>query len=194
LAALNDHLRQCCVTARERTCGGNAETVGGRFARDLAAARPVPARPFEACVVGPGSVDKYQTVAFDGNRYTVLQAKPATLDHAPVYRDWVLPRAFVDLCRDLGTRFGVRAGVRQDIRVLQLLARHPLDRVERAVHLVRVRGDPTAAAIAASAERLAGQPPSADDTQMSLAPSALPDLSRFNRLLRSHTPEENPDE
>lgn len=71
LAALNAHLRQCCVTARERTCGGNAETVAVRFDRDRAAALPLPRRPFDACVIDTGAVDKYQTVAFDGNRYGV---------------------------------------------------------------------------------------------------------------------------
>jgi transposase len=245
LAELNDHLRRCCVAAWERTCGPNAETVGVRFERERAAAIPVPARPFEACVIGPGSVDKYQTVAFDGNRYSVprrwafrpvtvkgfvdrvevvadhqvvathrrsygrservldplhflavLQAKPATLDHAPVYRDWALPPAFTDLRREFETRLGTRAGVRHFIRVLQLLARHPLERIERAIQQVRIRGDPDAARIAAQAERLARTPSARpSDTAVSLTPSPLPDLSRFNRLLRSHpTPEEEPDE
>ena len=244
LDELNAHLRRCCLQARDRTCGSNAETVGTRFERDLTAAMPVPARPFEACVLGPGSVDAYQTVAFDGNRYSVprrwafravtvkgfigrveivadhqvvathgrsygrhervldplhflllLDRKPAALDHAPVCRDWVLPPAFADLRRDLETRLGVRAGVRQFIRVLQLLVRHPLDRVERAVHLVRVRGDPTATAVTAAVDRLARSTPTpASETAMSL-PSSVPDLSRFNRLLRSHpNPEEESDE
>jgi transposase len=235
LDELNEHLRRCCVAARERTCGSHAETVGTRFARDLAAALPVPTRPFEACVIGPGSVDKYQTAAFDGNRYSVprrwafrpvtvkgfvdrvevvadhrvvathprtyasgervldplhflavLEQRPATLDHAPVYRDWALPPAFADLRRELETRLGVPAGVRHFIRVLQLLARHPLDRVERAIRQVRIRGHPTAAAIAADVERIARQSSPPGDTAVSRPTSPLPDLSRFNRLLRSH--------
>jgi transposase len=243
LGELNAHLRRCCVTARDRTCGTSAETVAVRFARELAAAMPVPARAFEACVSGPGSVDAYQTVAFDGNRYSVprrwafrpvtvkgfvdrveivadhrvvaaharcygkservldplhflalLDRKPATLDHAPVYRDWVLPPAFADLRRDLEARLGTRAGVRQYIRVLQLLARHPLDQLERAVQSVRIRGDPTAVKITACVERLARQPPAASDAPLSLTPSTLPDLSRFNRLLTSYPNPEDPDE
>ena len=71
LAELNEHLRQCCLQARERTCGTNRETVGLRFERDKAAALPVATRPFEACIFGSGAVDKYQTVAFDGNRHSV---------------------------------------------------------------------------------------------------------------------------
>ena len=30
-----------------------------------------PARPVDACVIHPGQVDKYQTVQFDRNRYSV---------------------------------------------------------------------------------------------------------------------------
>lgn len=71
LAELNVHLQRCCLQARERTCGTNHETVGVRFERDRSAALPIPTRPFEACVIGSGSVDKYQTVGFDGNRYSV---------------------------------------------------------------------------------------------------------------------------
>ena len=120
----------------------------------------------------------------------LLESRPATLDHAPVSRDWVLPPAFADLRRELETRLGVRAGARQCIRVRQLLARHPLDRVARAVHLVRARGHPDAARITACVERLGRQLPPSSDTPLSLSPSALPDLSRFNRLLASPpTPE-----
>ena len=61
LAALNRHLRHCCVTARERTCGGNAETVEIRFERDRLAALTPPVHPFDPCVILPGAVDKYQT-------------------------------------------------------------------------------------------------------------------------------------
>jgi transposase len=238
LGELNDHLRRCCVTARERTCGSNAEPVGVRFERERTAAVPVPTRPFEACVSGPGCVDKYQTVAFDGNRYSVprrwafrsvtvrgfvdrveivadhrvvathrrtygtaervldplhflavLDARPATLDHAPVYRDWVLPPAFTELRREFETRLGVRAGARHFIRVLQLLAHHPLERVEQAIDLVRIRGDPDAARIAACVARLARtSPPDVTDTTTSRNASPVPDLSRFNQLLSHPEP------
>ncbi|HYH66456.1 MAG TPA: IS21 family transposase, partial [Urbifossiella sp.] len=71
LAELNDHLRRCCLQARDRTAGKATQTVAERLAHDLAAAGPRPARPFDACVIHPGQVDKYQTVAFDANRYSV---------------------------------------------------------------------------------------------------------------------------
>jgi transposase len=71
LAELNAHLRRCCLTARDRTCGDNTLSVGARFEQDKAAALPLPPRTFEACIFQPGQVDKYQTVRFDGNRYSV---------------------------------------------------------------------------------------------------------------------------
>ena len=68
---LNAHLRRQCLSARERTCGDNALSVGVRFAQDRAAALPVPLRSFDACVIQPALVDKYQTARFDRNSYSV---------------------------------------------------------------------------------------------------------------------------
>jgi transposase len=70
-AELNAHLRRCCWSARERTCGDNTVSVGIRFEQDKAAALPLPCHPFDACVFQPGQVDKYQTAPFDSNRYSV---------------------------------------------------------------------------------------------------------------------------
>jgi transposase len=237
LGELSAHLRRCCLAARERTCGDQVERVGVRFERDRAAGLPVPERPFDACVVQPGQVDKYQTVRFDGNSYSVprrwafravsvkgyvdrvavvadaqviatharsygrrekvldplhflviLERKPAALDHAPVYRDWQLPAAFAELRRGLEGRLGPRAGARHYIRVLQLLARHPVDRVEQAIRSCRTCGGPDAAAIADAVERSArDSAASLGDTTMSPDLPAVtvprPDLSRFDRLL-----------
>jgi transposase len=237
LAELNAHLRRCCLAARERTCGDQVERVGVRFERDRAAGLPLPERPFDACVVQPGQVDKYQTVRFDGNSSSVprrwafrvvnvkgyidrvavvadgqtialhtrsyghrekildplhylvvLEKKPAALDHAPVYRDWQLPATFTELRRSLETRLGPRTGARHYIRVLQLLARHPLERVAHAIELGRPRSDADAAAITALVERLARDSAmSLSDTELSLDRATgtvpRPDLSRFDRLL-----------
>jgi transposase len=239
---LNAHLRRCCLAARERACGDQVEPVGVRWERDKAAGLPLPERPFDACVVQPAQVDKYQTVRFDGNSYSVprrwafrsvsvkgyvdrvavvadgqtiarharsygrrekvldplhylvvLEKKPAALDHAPVYRDWQLPAPFAELRRSLEARLGPRTGARHYIRVLQLLARHPVARVGRAIELCRTRGAPDAAAVTAAAERLARDNElSLNDTASSLDQTAAavprPDLSRFDRLL-SHSPE-----
>jgi hypothetical protein len=45
--------------------------VGTRFAQDRAAALPLPNHPFDPCIVQAGQVDKYQTVRFDQNSYSV---------------------------------------------------------------------------------------------------------------------------
>jgi transposase len=239
--ALNAHLRQCCLAARQRTCGNNTQTVGVRFEHDRSAALATPTHPFDACVLQPGQVDKYQTVPFDGNRYSVphryafrpvtvkgyvdhvavvadgqvvahharcyghrekvldplhflgvLKRKPAALDHAPVYRDWKLPPAFVELRTQLEDRLGLSSGSRQFVRVLQLLGAHPMNRVVQAITLCH--GD--VAAICATTERLAlGTAASLDVCvmPMSLQGSAaavsvpLPDLFQFDRLLSPYS-------
>jgi transposase len=238
-AALNAHLRQCCLAARARTCGENPDTVAARFERDRAAALAVPDHPFDACVLQPAQVDKYQTVRFDGNRYSVprryafrpvtfkgyvdrvavvadgqpiasharsygrhekvldprhflvvLGRKPAALDHAPVYRDWQLPPAFAALRADLEARLGPAAGARHYIRVLQLLAAHPVDRVEQAIAACGRHGRPDAAGIQAAAEHLARDTPRCCDAgaEAVRVTVPLPDLSRFDQLL-SHRPQ-----
>jgi transposase len=264
LDALNAHLRRCCVAEQDQVSGEYTETVGVRFARDRVAALPVAAPRFDACVLQPGQVDKYQTVRFDHNSYSVprrwafqavtvkgyvervevvadgqvvarharcydrgqrvldplhylvtLERKPAALDHAPVYRDWQLPATFTELRHALEKRLGVRTGARQFIRVLQLLARHPLARVERAIVCCQQRGDADATAITDQAERLAQAEAltsdnglslndnglSLSDNGMSLSDNGLssrsdslttfqvpaPDLTLFNRLLSPHS-------
>jgi len=252
LAALNEHLRRCCLAERALVSGANTEPVGVRFERDRAAALAVPAQCFDACVLQPAQVDKYQTVRFDHNHYSVprrwafhavtvkgyvahvevvaggqviarharrygkgervldpvhylvtLERKPAALDHAPVYRDWQLPADFAELRRALEQRLGPRAGGRHFVRVLQLLARHPVARVAQAIALCRGRAAPDAAAVAAQAERLArAEEAAGSDTGMSLTDNSLspdavalaavrvpaPDLAQFDRLL-SHPPQ-----
>jgi hypothetical protein len=122
-----------------------------------------------------------------------------------VYRDWQLPAAFTELRRALEQRLGNHTGTRHFIRVLQLLARHPLARVERAIVLCQERGSADAAAITERAERLAQTETSLSDNGLSLdsdnglsasdnglshqaaALAAVqvpaPDLTQFNRLL-----------
>jgi transposase len=236
-AELNAHLRRCCCSARGRTCGGNAVSVGVRFEQDQAAALPLPGHPFDACVMQPGQVDKYQTAPFDGNRYSVprrwafrvvtvkgyvdrvevvadgqviarhrrsygrrervldplhflpvLQRKPAALDHAPVYRDWPLPPAFAELRRDLEARLGAATGVRQYVRVLQLLDHYSIESVEHGIRICQARGRADAVAVITAVERSV----SAIEVSLDALPAPanisvpLPDLSQFDRLL-SHS-------
>jgi len=236
LDALNVHLHRQCLAARARTCSDHALSVAARFEQDRAAALPVPVHRFDACVIHPAQVDKYQTARFDRNRYSVprrwafravsvkgyvdrvevvgdgvavathmrsygraqkildplhflgaLDRKPAALDHAPVYRDWPLPAAFATLRRSLEERLGLRTGAKQYIRVLQLLAHHPVERVENAIVGCLTRGDHDAAAI------LDAVRPSSSDNALSPPLSTVtvrpPDLAQFDRLL-SHSPSE----
>lgn len=201
LAALNTHLRSCCLRDRERTQAGQSETIGQRFQRDQEKALSLPGRCFDPCLRQPAKVDKYQTVRFDHNGYSVprvfafttvtvkgyidqvavvageqeiarhprsyeegtqvldprhylatLGRRPAALDHANVFRHWELPRIFAELRQDLEQRHGRSSGVRQYIRVLQLLGQHPIARVQRAIERSRCASGFAVEAIARRAE------------------------------------------
>jgi len=71
IAELNQYLRQCCLRKLDHVKAGKTETVRERFERDKAASLALPDRRFDPCVSQPAKVDKYQTVRFDTNRYTV---------------------------------------------------------------------------------------------------------------------------
>jgi transposase len=244
LSALNRYLRQRCLAEPERTVDGYHETIGQRFRRDRAAALALPAHPFDACLVQAAQVDKYQTVRFDNNRYSVprscafqsvtvkgyvehvevvangqviarharsyqrdeqildplhylaaLGRRPAALDHAPVLRDWQLPDCFTQLRQALEQRHGLRAGARQYIRVLQLLAEHPLERVQQAVTHCLLREVLDAECVRARVVGLAATSSAASLTlevttgcHSSVTPLCQyqvprPDLNRFDQLL-----------
>lgn len=241
LAALNVHLRACCLRERERTQAGRQQTIGARLAQDQAQALPLPARPFDAALVQAAKVDKYQLVHFDSNRYSVprsyafatvtvkayvdrvevvaqgqvvaqhprcyskheqildplhylasLGRRPAALDHANVYRHWRLPALFGQVRQALEAEHGPTAGARQYVRILQLLAEHPLERVERAIVLSRRGAGYDVAGILRRARQLADK----SDTPMSLdavgqsdlaqVQVPLPNLRQFDQLLTPH--------
>jgi transposase len=247
LAELNEHMKQRCLDERRRTVrsASGAFVIGDRFAEEVAAAARLPGHPFDACVERQAVADKYQTVAFDTNRYSVprpwafrevtvkgyvdrvvvvaggravaehprcydrsrqvldpvhflaaLERRPAALDHAPVYRDWCPTAALAGLRHELEARYGVQAGARQFIRVLQLLAEHPQSRVERAIEACRAVHAVSAEAVVQRARALAaaeaGRTPandgSCEDTNLPRVSVPPPDLSRFNRLLGGEAP------
>ena len=125
LAALNGHLRRCCRSARDRTCGDNTATVGVRFEQDRAAALPVPARDFDACVMQPGQVDKYQTVRFDGNLYSVPRRWAFRAVTAKGYVDRVEIVADGQVVAVHARSYGRRDKVLDPLHFLAVLERKP---------------------------------------------------------------------
>jgi transposase len=73
LAELNEHMRARCLDERRRTVRSpsGAFVIGDRFAEELVAAAPLPRHAFDPCIERQAVADKYQTVAFDANRYSV---------------------------------------------------------------------------------------------------------------------------
>jgi transposase len=237
LDALNVHLRRCAEAELDRTVDGYQESIGQRFGRDCARALPLPNHPFDPCIQQAAVVDKYQTVQFDNNRYSVPRAcafrcvmvkgyidkvevadgtavvarhsrsygkseqvldplhylvtlgrKPAALDHAPVMRDWRLPGSFTQLRVTLEGRHGATAGARQYIRVLQLLAEHPLARVQQAVETCTSPEQAQAERIAAMVQRLADQDAGVPLSLGTATPEIQvprPNLGRFDELLKN---------
>jgi transposase len=73
LDELNKFFRDRCEAERERVVQSlfGPFAIKDRLAEDLAAAAPLPMHRFDPCVIRSAvAVDKYQTVAFDGNRYS----------------------------------------------------------------------------------------------------------------------------
>ena len=62
-----------------------------------------------------------------------LSARPHALDHSRVFKDWTLPAAFGDLRQRLEREHGPNAGIRQYVRVPQLLSEHPAGRLAEAI-------------------------------------------------------------
>ena len=224
LNELNVYLRACCLKDRDRKVAGQTETIGQRFERERAAADPLPARAFDACVLSEAKVDKYQTVRFDTNRYSTprncafravtvkgyinhivvvadgkivarhdrcygrqeqildpihylvtLGRRPAALDHTNVYRRWQLPSVFTQLRERLEQRHGPLAGARQYVRVLQLLAEHPVQRVQQAIEHCDHAEEPHAEPIIQHTHHLAELESKRTETH-ALAPSEIEDL------------------
>lgn len=69
--ALNRHLLLCCLRERGRTVAGRSETIGRMFEQERRHAAALPGRPFDAAIGQVRQADKYQTVLFEGVRYSV---------------------------------------------------------------------------------------------------------------------------
>jgi hypothetical protein len=101
----------------------------------------IKAYPYEVRIVAKGheiarhrrSYGRGEQVLDPLHYLITLGRRPAALDHSAVYRDWKLPEIFGQLRQLLEGKHGPLTGVRHFVRVLQLLANHPLERVEKAV-------------------------------------------------------------
>lgn len=253
LDELNRHLLECCRRDQQRTTAGNNQTIGTRFQLEKTFALPLPVRTFDAAVVESRKADKYQTVTWDRNQYSVprshafqtvsvkayvdrveiigqgqliarhqrsyeigaqvldplhylstLGRKPACLDHSQVYRNWHLPAEFGMLRSHLEIRHGRLPGARQYIRVLQLLAQHPVQRVAEAMRHCRREGVASAERVIYRCQRLAesdfvndkptmhaGEEPRRDHPgswrqNVPAVQVPMPDLSRFDSFLPFH--------
>lgn len=74
LDALNAFFHERCTAERDRVVQSLSGPflIGDRLAEDRARASPLPRHRFDPCVIHPAvAVDKFQTVAFDGCRYSV---------------------------------------------------------------------------------------------------------------------------
>lgn len=204
LQALNAYLLQCCQQEAERTVQRTEQSIGVRFQQEVDKALPLPVHAFDPCVTQSAIVDKYQTVRFDTNWYSiprpyafqtvtikaytdsiavvvgdkviarhprcyerhakvldplhylaVLPHKPAVLQHSEVLRSFQLPSIFGTLLAKWQQQFGDRTAMRHYIRVLQLLAHHPIERIGQAIDICMARGNDRVPLIENQVERLA---------------------------------------
>ena len=71
LTDLNRQLLGFCMAERNRIVAHQTLTIGRNFESEKAAAMSLPMHGFDACIQRSGLVDKYQTVMFETNRYSV---------------------------------------------------------------------------------------------------------------------------
>jgi len=259
LEELNQHLLACCQRDQQRTVSGQQEGIGARLEEERQRAMSLPDRAFDACSTEARRVDKYQTVAWAKNRYSVprncafhavsvkayvheivivsdgqivarhprsygdgelildplhflntLSRKPAYLDRTAVYKSWKLPAEFGWLRDHLESRLGKMTGSRHFVRVLQLLASHPLERVQQAIIFCRREEVTTAERVTHQCQRLAereaaaeltdaashrtsgSRPPGNGKREEASARAAAvevprPDLTQYDRLLNPVT-------
>ena len=71
LDQFNAYLRRCCEQDWQRTISGKSRPIGERFNAEKQKALALPLLPFDPYVSESRDVDKYQTVAWQGIRYSV---------------------------------------------------------------------------------------------------------------------------
>lgn len=79
--AFNAWLEEQCRLRQNDKLRGERETIGERLQRDLAAMRPLPATPFDACDQASGQVTSQSLVRYKTNDYSV----PVSFGHQEVW-------------------------------------------------------------------------------------------------------------
>ncbi|MEQ5872931.1 IS21 family transposase [Sagittula sp. NFXS13] len=79
--AFNDYLEEQCYKRQANILRGHKISIGERLGADLAAMRPLPAAPFEACDLQSGQVTSTSQVRYRGNDYSV----PVAYGHREVW-------------------------------------------------------------------------------------------------------------
>lgn len=94
LDEFNAFLRRSCAQDFGRTISGKTGTIGERFEAEKQQALALPSISFDPCIGESRDVDKYQTVAWDGTRYSVPRRDAfskvfvkARVDFIEVFRD-----------------------------------------------------------------------------------------------------------
>ncbi len=128
LDELNTFFRNRCEAERQRVVHSlfGPFTIKDRLAQDLAAATPLPVHRFDPCVVRPAvAVDKYQTVAFDGSRYSVPRQFAFEMVTLKGYVDRVVIVAQGQVVASHDRRVGKPTMILEPIHYLAALGRKP---------------------------------------------------------------------
>ena len=103
--------------------------------------------------------------------------------------NWQLPACFAELRQVFETRLGPFVAARHYIRILQLLAQHPVKRIQKAIELCLAHSTINADMIINKVNRLAQHPPFVEPTESNIDCYQIqvpkPDLSKFDRLITS---------
>jgi hypothetical protein len=104
-----------------------------------------------------------------------------------VFRNWQLPTCFTALRQTFENRLGPFAAARHYIRILQLLAEHPVKRIQKAIELCLAHSTINAEMIIHKVNRLAEHPASAEPIDSNIHYPQVevpkPDLSKFDQYL-----------
>lgn len=122
---LNAYLRRCCEGERSRTVQRQSKSIGERFAEDRANALSLPDRDFDACVFRSGLVDKYQTVRYETNWYSVRRSAAFAKVTIKAYVDRIVVAQGSEIVAEHKRSYDRDAQILDPLHYLTTLARKP---------------------------------------------------------------------